>query len=128
MTTNGAFSSLYSFTGGRDGANSPYTGLLQGSDGSIYGTTSGGGQGGAGTVFRLTIVPGLPQLALISSGPNLILSWPTNASDFVIQFATTLANGGDWQDSTAIPTQTNGQNVVTMLTSGSAGFFRLCGP
>jgi len=59
---------------------------------------------------------------------GLSLQWLTNYPGYVLQTATTLANGGDWQDSTAIPTQTNGQNVVTMLTSGSAGFFRLCGP
>ena len=39
ISTNGALTSLYSFTGGNDGAN-PYAGLVQGSDGYFYGTTS----------------------------------------------------------------------------------------
>ena len=39
-----------------------------------------------------------PQLAIIRSGPNLVLSWPTDATGFVLESATTLANGGDWQD------------------------------
>jgi uncharacterized repeat protein (TIGR03803 family) len=43
---------LYSF-GGTDGA-SPHAGLLQGTDGAFYGTTSAGGSSGNGTVFRLS--------------------------------------------------------------------------
>jgi len=43
---------LYNFTGGSDGGN-PTTGLTAGSDGTLYGTTSTGAQGG-GTVFSLT--------------------------------------------------------------------------
>ena len=38
ISANGALTSLYSFTGGNDGAN-PYAGLVQGSDGYFYGTT-----------------------------------------------------------------------------------------
>ena len=51
LTTNGTFTSLYSFTGTNDGAN-PYAGLVQGSDGNFYGTTSSGGTNGYGTVFK----------------------------------------------------------------------------
>ena len=75
ISTNGALTSLYSFTGGNDGAN-PVAGLVQGSDGNFYGTTSGGGQGGAGTVFRLTVVPTAPafQTAALSNR-TLSLTW-----------------------------------------------------
>jgi uncharacterized repeat protein (TIGR03803 family) len=44
---------LYSFKGGNDGAN-PYGGLLAGTSGVFYGTTSAGGTSGDGTVFELT--------------------------------------------------------------------------
>ncbi len=47
------FTSLYSFTGTNDGA-SPYAGLVQGSDGNLYGTTSSGGTNNLGTVFRIS--------------------------------------------------------------------------
>lgn len=51
LTTNGTFISLYSFTGTNDGAN-PYAGLVQGPDGSFFGTTFSGGTNGYGTVFK----------------------------------------------------------------------------
>jgi len=43
---------LYSFTGGNDGAL-PFGGLIQGSDGRLYGTVNQGGVTGNGTVFAL---------------------------------------------------------------------------
>ena len=49
ITTNGVFTSLFSFSG-TNGA-CPYSGLIQTSDGSFYGTTRMGGMG-CGTVFR----------------------------------------------------------------------------
>lgn len=43
---------LHDFTGGADGDN-PYAGLSMDRSGNLYGTASGGGHSGAGTVFRL---------------------------------------------------------------------------
>ena len=43
---------LYSFAGGKDGAN-PYAGLIRDNAGNFYGTTTGGGSGNHGTVFKL---------------------------------------------------------------------------
>jgi len=59
ITTSGALTSLYSFSGTNDGAN-PDAGLVQGSDGNFYGTTATGGNTnlnsgfGYGTVFKVT--------------------------------------------------------------------------
>jgi uncharacterized repeat protein (TIGR03803 family) len=44
---------LHSFTGGSDGGL-PYAGLIADKEGALYGTTSGGGIAGNGTVFKLT--------------------------------------------------------------------------
>jgi uncharacterized repeat protein (TIGR03803 family) len=44
---------LYSFTGGNDGAN-PYSGVIRGNAGNLYGTASGGGSYGWGMVYELT--------------------------------------------------------------------------
>ena len=56
ISTNGVLTTLYSFTGGSDGAY-PRAALVQGSDGYFYGTTSEGGgtNGGYGTVFRISV-------------------------------------------------------------------------
>ena len=58
ISRNGVLTTLYHFTGGSDGA-SPTAGLVQGSDGNFYGTTSGttsagGGSNYWGTVFRIS--------------------------------------------------------------------------
>jgi uncharacterized repeat protein (TIGR03803 family) len=51
MTPAGAVTLLYSFTGGADGGQ-PLGGLVQGTDGSLYGTTETGGSNNLGTVFK----------------------------------------------------------------------------
>jgi uncharacterized repeat protein (TIGR03803 family) len=52
ITPLGALTSIYTFHG-KDGQG-PIAGLVQGSDGNFYGTTSGGGTHGFGTVFKIT--------------------------------------------------------------------------
>ena len=53
ITPAGALTTLYSFTGGADGA-APMAGLVLGKDGNFYGTTPNSGTGGYGTVFQFT--------------------------------------------------------------------------
>ena len=52
LTADGTLTSLHSFNY-EDGA-SPVGGLVQATDGNLYGTTSQGGIGGQGTVFQIT--------------------------------------------------------------------------
>ena len=52
VSTNGALNTLYSF-GGADGAN-PNSGLIQGANGNLYGTTTQGGSFGDGTIYSMT--------------------------------------------------------------------------
>ena len=57
MTPSGALTTLYNFCSlaDCDDGQGPNAGLIQGSDGNFYGTTSAGGvYGGAGTVFKMT--------------------------------------------------------------------------
>jgi uncharacterized repeat protein (TIGR03803 family) len=52
-TTTGALTVLHSFTNGKDGAN-PYSGVILGTDGFLYGTTVNGGTANYGTVYQET--------------------------------------------------------------------------
>lgn len=69
------FSTLYSFTGGSDGAY-PLGGLIQASDGNLYGTTTyssasgASGLGGFGTVFRITTAGQLQTLYTFTGGDD----------------------------------------------------------
>jgi uncharacterized repeat protein (TIGR03803 family) len=54
IDSTGSLTTLYSFSGGADGA-APLVGLVQATDGNFYGTTSeGGGDNDGGTVFKMT--------------------------------------------------------------------------
>jgi uncharacterized repeat protein (TIGR03803 family) len=69
INTNGALTSLYSFTGTNDGAN-PQAGLVQGSDGNFFGTTEYGGTNNSGTVFKMSANGVLTSLHSFSGGDD----------------------------------------------------------
>jgi uncharacterized repeat protein (TIGR03803 family) len=50
----GNFTLLHSFTGGLDDGFYPYDGVIQGPDGTLYGTTYAGGRANEGVVFSLS--------------------------------------------------------------------------
>jgi uncharacterized repeat protein (TIGR03803 family) len=60
------FRTLYSFTGGADGAN-PSAALAQGSDDTFYGTAYNGGAGNSGTLFQITTAGDFSLLAPLSA-------------------------------------------------------------
>jgi uncharacterized repeat protein (TIGR03803 family) len=53
ITPGGTLTTLHSFSGGPDGSH-PYARLIEGTDGTFYGTTLDGGSKGYGTVFKIT--------------------------------------------------------------------------
>jgi uncharacterized repeat protein (TIGR03803 family) len=64
MTPSGTLTTIYSFCALSNCADghSPYDGLVQASDGNLYGTTVGGGVNGWGTVFKITTAGSLTTL------------------------------------------------------------------
>jgi uncharacterized repeat protein (TIGR03803 family) len=84
ITSTGALTTLYSFSATSNvltGANSdgayPLAGLVQTSDGTLYGTTSHGGAYGDGTVFKVTTAGALTTLHTFqSSSVNPGPAWP----------------------------------------------------
>ncbi len=72
ITAGGELRTLYQFcaqTNCPDGGQ-PVAGVVQGSDGNFYGTTSSGGTGGGGTVFKITPAGALTTLYNFCSQPN----------------------------------------------------------
>jgi uncharacterized repeat protein (TIGR03803 family) len=123
ITTNGAYTSLYSFTGGSDGAY-PVAPLVQGPDGTFYGTAQYGGTNGYGTVFRLTVVP-TPQIAMLTNGA-LNITWRGEAGARYQLQCTSELSSSDWT-SMGTPVIATGAAVSTtdVVTNGSQRFYRL---
>jgi uncharacterized repeat protein (TIGR03803 family) len=70
VSTDGTvYSPLYSFVGPYQDGENPLGGIIQGDDGALYGTTSGGGAYGYGTVFKLS-TNGTGYHILYSFTPN----------------------------------------------------------
>ena len=53
VTPDGTETVLHSFTGGAADGQTPRSGLVEGGDGWLYGTTYAGGKSGGGTLFKL---------------------------------------------------------------------------
>lgn len=53
LTLDGTFTILHAFGGGSPNAILPYTGVAQGPDGLLYGTTLNGGPANKGTIYRI---------------------------------------------------------------------------
>ena len=54
VTPIGVLTVLHSFNSSSDGGG-PQSGVIQGTDGNLYGATSGGGSAGGGTLFKMTL-------------------------------------------------------------------------
>jgi uncharacterized repeat protein (TIGR03803 family) len=73
ISATGTLTSLYSFTG-KDGAN-PHGGLVQGSDGDFYGTTTRGGANNSGSVFKINPKGALTSLYSFTGGIDGACPW-----------------------------------------------------
>jgi uncharacterized repeat protein (TIGR03803 family) len=81
ITPTGALTTLYSFCSQANCADGalPAAGLVQGSDGNIYGTTEGGGHGnincnqsGCGTIFEMSLSGSLNTIYTFCSQPSCV--------------------------------------------------------
>jgi len=67
----------------------------------------------------------LPQwLEITGAGNTVVISWPTNAPNFLLQCATNLAPA-NWMNVTNPVAVVNGRNTVTNPLAGTSKFFRL---
>jgi hypothetical protein len=72
-------------------------------------------------------VTALPTLAYSRSGTNFVLSWPTNATGFVLQ-ATSSLSPTNWTNATPAPGTVGTNKVVTNILTGAERFYRLFKP
>ena len=100
ISPGGSHTTLYSF-GPQNRGSYPQSSLVQGSDGSFYGTTYESGTGQRGTVFKL--LANLPSPAnqmngLSVAGSNVVITVASVAGEtYQLQYTTDLASG-NWSN------------------------------
>jgi uncharacterized repeat protein (TIGR03803 family) len=127
LTPAGTLNLLYDFADSNADAN-PYAAPMQGSDGNLYGTTSGLKTNEAGAVYKLVTSPALAapvQLAFgkssVAAGTQVTLSWKAlNVFSMTLQqcyayVQGSAAGGGAWTG-----LQAGTYNSSTHLYSGAA--------
>jgi uncharacterized repeat protein (TIGR03803 family) len=131
ISSEGTFTTLWQF--GRNATNGlvPGAGLVQGSDGDFYGTTTGGGTNSEGSVFKL-IVPLSPPANQISaihpSGTNIVIGIPSVAGEsYQLQFSSSM-NPTNWSNISGAFVSNSIGALLTLTNFGGAvgpqGFYR----
>jgi hypothetical protein len=77
-----------------------------------------------GVVYTAEFAPATPALAVSVQGQQLVLSWSSDAGDFILESATRLAPP-NWATQEPPPLLVNGQFVLTNGLDGAMKFFRL---
>ena len=66
-----------------------------------------------------------PQLTIVRSGTDAILTWPMHYTAFILQATTNLASTNLWSNVSPASVVVTGQNTVTNSISSAGKFFRL---
>jgi uncharacterized repeat protein (TIGR03803 family) len=126
ITTNGTLTALYSFIGANDGGN-PDAALVQGSDGNLYGSTTSGGSGGHGAIFRILSGPSIvdqpPALLRMLAGSTLTLS--VTADGLPALSYQWQSNGVALTDGPRISGSATGNLAISPLALSDAASYRL---
>lgn len=137
ITTNGTFTTLYSFTDGSDGGD-PYGPLLQSTDGTLYGTTEEGGSNGLGTIFNIPTNGGTlttihtfsggtdganPVGVLIQAGNNSLLGTTAYGNTNGAGTICTITRQGIYATMSGFPGILDGANPSADLAMGKDGNF-----
>jgi uncharacterized repeat protein (TIGR03803 family) len=107
------FTVLHSFTGDSTDGRYPLAGLIQGPDGTLYGTTSEGGTANLGTVF---------QMALDGSGFMLLHSFTGAPTDGQYPSASLIQRPDGALYGTTYRGGSNGSGTVFRLAPDGSGF------
>jgi hypothetical protein len=112
-----AILSYGAFTGGFNNTNLPPAVIWQ----TTYAST-------ALTIKVLMLAPAIPKLTVLSSPPNMILSWPTNASAFVLNRTPSLSSPITWTPVTSGITVNGTNNTTTINDNSGNQFYILIAP
>jgi uncharacterized repeat protein (TIGR03803 family) len=130
ISTNGVLTVLYEFGANETASgyfldgDGPIGSLVQGSDGSFYGTTSVGGTNNAGTVFRLSIVPEFLAVTLTNS--TLSLTWSTEAGGtYQLQYNSDLISSNWISLGSAFTATGTTLSTNDRVTNGPQRFYRV---
>ena len=119
------FTTLHNFTGSGGEGDYPAAGLVL-SGNTIYGTVESGGAANYGAVYNVSLsATNSPRLDITTSGSNIVIAWPLDATGYTLQSSTNLSFSSAWQAVSFAPQVVNGQQTVTIPVSGSQVFYRL---
>lgn len=112
-TNGGSFSVLHSFGATATDGEAPYAGLIEATDGNLYGVTGAGGAYGGGAIFR--IAPG-------GSGYQVVRSLEASASDATAPVAPLYQAPDGYLYGTAERGGASGQGAVFKILPNGANY------
>lgn len=117
ITPKGVFTKLWDFNSTDPSVNgiAPYGGLIQASDGNLYGTTlQGGGTADSGIVFELTLSGAISQVLSFDASTNGAApeAVPLQASDGTVYITNSVDGGSNLGN--------NDQGTIVQIVSGLA--------
>ncbi len=127
ITPSGVFTLLYSFSSpgfsSPDG-KSPDGGLIQGTDGNLYGTTSAGGSGLGGTIFRyqLMTIPPPAKVTAVVNGASFVAGGIV-PGEIATAFGTNLTSGSGINITSGLPLPTAFLNDTLMVNNQPVALF-----
>ena len=124
VDSTGNLTTFYSFTGGDDGAQ-PLAGVIQASDGYLYGTTWYGGTYDSGTVYKIGPSGNLTTLYSFSGGTDGAAPWSALIQAQDGYFYGTTSGGGGSSFGTIFRMDSAGNlNTLYSFTGGADGGLR----
>jgi uncharacterized repeat protein (TIGR03803 family) len=136
ISPSGTEKILYSFVGSPTDGENPQAGLVQGSDGSFYGTAYYGGTStncghGCGSVFKISVPLNPPPNQITSvhiAATNITLSIPSIAGEtYQLQFSSSM-NPTNWVNVPSVSVTNSIGALLTVTNFGGAigpqGFYR----
>jgi hypothetical protein len=80
------------------------------------------------TIVTSVLSPAGPEMQVVLSGLNIIISWPSTASDFVLETTSSLAPPITWNPAPETPVDDGVQRTVIIDARFGEGFYRLRKP